>query len=189
MILSLFIRNKEFYLSSNGFEQFCKIDAPRGLADKVPDVFKTFIGQINFSEIDTILYSSGPASFTTARIMNSMLKGIKVARPDMRFVGISHFVTYLSIVMKQHEQGTIAIPTMRGDYFMCRFVGSQLEKMYISNEVLNDNVISSNSPILTNINLATQQYCVSNIDILKRNTSFITYDLEIEYGITPEYSH
>lgn len=189
MILSLFIRDKEFHLSCNGFEQLCKIAETRGMADKVPEIFRTFIKQINFSEIDTILYSSGPASFTTARIMNSMLKGIKVVHPGMKFVGISHFVTYLSIIMKQHTQGAIAIPTMRGDYFICRFVGSQLDKMHISNEISNDDVITSNSLLLSNINLATQQYCINNGDIFKRNMDFITYILEIDYGITPEYSH
>ena len=188
MILSLFIRDKEFHLSSNGFEQLCRIDETHKMADKVPEIFKTFIGQINFHEIDTVLYSSGPASFTTARIMNSMLKGIKVVRPNMEFVGISHFVTYLSIIMKQHQQGTIAIPTMRGDYFICRFAGSQLEKMYISTD-LSNNVIVSNNSILTNINLATQQYRISNTNVFKDNIDFITYDLEINYGITPAYSH
>ena len=188
MILSLFIRNKEFHLSGGSFEQLSRIEETRGMADKVPELFKTFINQINFSEIDTVLYSSGPASFTTARIMNSMLKGIKIVRPDIEFVGISHFVTYLSIIAKQHEQGTIAIPTMRGDYFTCRFVDSKLEEMNISTKLSND-VILSNNEILANMNLAKQQYSISNTDILKRNMDFVTHDLEIDYGITPKYTH
>jgi len=188
MILSLFIRDKEFHLSCGNFEQIYTIKETRGMADKVPEDFKTFIGQLNFREIDTVLYSSGPASFTTARIMNSMLKGIKVVHPDMKFVGISHFVTYLSIIIKHHEQGAIAIPTMRGDYFICRFANSQLGTMYVDSEISNDTIISNN-PVLENINLAMQQYTINNSEVFIKNIIFITNDLEIDYGITPEYSH
>ena len=59
----------------------------------------------------------------------------------------------------------------------------------ISLSELSNNVIVSNNSILTNINLATQQYRISNTNVFKDNIDFITYDLEINYGITPEYSH
>lgn len=188
MILSLFIRNKEFHIYSDNFEQVCRVEETRGMADKIPICFKKFISQINFRGVDTILHSSGPASFTTARIMNSMLKGIKVTCPSMKFIGISNFITYLSILLPKSEQGAIAIPTMRGDYFVCTYLDNKLSEMKL--EVApKAGIIYSNDKIFNNINLALQQYNIYNRDILSNNSNFVTYDLSINYGITPEYTH
>lgn len=187
MILSLFIRDKEFHISANDFGKICKVEETKGMADKLPIFFKDFIGQINFDDVDVILYSSGPASFTTSRIMNSMLKGIKVARQDMKFVGISNFITYLSVVLATTEQGELAIPTMRGDFFVCNFNGGKLSEMRIDSKI-SDSTIHNNNLIFNNINLANQQYIIHNSDILLNNNDFITYNLEINYGITPEYA-
>lgn len=188
MILSLFIRDKEFHICSGDFEQICKIEETKKMADKIPVCFKEFISQINFREVDTILYSSGPASFTTARIMNSMLKGIKVTCQSMKFIGISNFITYLSILLQRSEQGMIAIPTMRGDYFVCTYLGNKLSEMKLE-ATPKDGIIYSNDKMFNNINLALQQYNICNHDILLNNSNFVTYDLSINYGITPEYTH
>lgn len=187
MILSLFIRDKEFHICSGDFEQICKIEETKKMADKIPVCFKEFISQIDFRKVGTILYSSGPASFTTARIMNSMLKGIKVTSPDMKFIGVSNFITYLSIVLQKSEQGTIAIPTMRGDYFVCAYLGNKLSEMKL--EVTpHEGTIYSNDKIFNNINLALQQYNIYNHNILLNNKNFVTCNLSINYGITPEYT-
>ena len=186
MILSLFIRNKEFHVAWGDFARAYKVNEPREMADSVPMFLKEAIDFVAFEQCNTILYSSGPASFTTARIMTSLIKGIAISRPDLKFVGISNFLTYAHIASQVKDSGMLAIPTMRGDYFVTSYRDGSLTDIKVMNE-LPTNAFLDDDHVFDVKNLASMQIGAINANTAAINSKYMQTSLDINYGFTPEY--
>ena len=193
MTISLFIRNKEFQVSTEGFNDIYKVNESRELADNIPVFLKDFISKIAISNIEKVIYSAGPASFTTIRIINSVLKGLLVSYPNVKFVGVSNFLTYMAISSKISADGIIAIPTMRGDYFTCEYSNKKILTTGLldtqSIEKYKTSIFFDNDNIYDDINLSKLQKSILNSDFNIENSNYIKNSLEIDYGFTPEYKY
>ena len=186
MILSLFIRNKEFHVAYGEFAHIYKVNESREMADSVPMLLKEVLDSVAFDECDDVLYSSGPASFTTARIMTSLVKGIAISQPALKFTGISNFLTYLYIALQTKSSGLLAIPTMRGDYFATAYQDDVLEDEIIMSE-LPKHAVLDNDQMFELANFASVQINIINTNIAIINKKYTQNTLDINYGFTPEY--
>lgn len=159
------------------------------MADKVPMYVKDSLPSC---KIDKVIYSAGPLSFTTLRVVNSIIKGIKIVNKNIEFVGVSNFLTYLSIINTNNSEGLIAIPTYRGDYFICTYDSNKkLSEISICNledfnNVAYKTILTNDISILfKNMNLAQQQFKILYNNISFINKEFITDSTEVIYNITP----
>lgn len=188
MTLSLFIRNQEFHVCFGDVSRIYEPASARNLADSMPVFLADFLENVDFSLCRKVIFSSGPASFTASRIMNSVVKGLAVFRPDLEFFGISNFLTYMYIASRSRPDGCIAIPTMRGDYFCVEYCDGRLGSIKVA-DTLFQLVILDNNEIFENINLANIQHAVIDSEVFKLNPSFMSRSLDIDYGFTPEYKY
>lgn len=188
MTLSLFIRNQEFYICFGDVSRIYEPASARNLADSIPVFLADFLEKVDFPSCRKVIFSSGPASFTTSRIMNSVVKGLAVSRPGLEFIGISNFLTYMYIASSSRPSGCLAIPTMRGDYFCVKYCDGQLGNIEILDTLL-QSVILDNNEVFENINLANIQRAVIDSGVFKTNSSFTTRSLDVDYGFTPEYKY
>lgn len=193
MTISLFIKNKEFHVFGENFENVYGVNESRELADNLPVFLKDAISKDGNSDFETVIYSAGPASFTTVRIINSLLKGLLVARPALKFVGVSNFLTYMVIASKVSSRGILAIPTMRGDYFTSEYNDEKLQNPKILGlqniEKHEGKVFFDEDTIYNDINLSKVQKSMLNSNFAVENSGCIKKSLEIDYGFTPEYKH
>ncbi len=190
-IFSFFINNEFCYIYTNDNSYTYKLSQLNKMADKVTMYIKNSLPNY---KLEKIIYSAGPLSFTTLRVINSIIKGIKIVNNNTEFIGVSNFLTYLSIIANNNNEGLIAIPTYRGDYFICTYdVYNKLSEVSISNLDYFNNVVyktiltSDISNLFKNINLAQQQFKIlySNISII--NKKFINYSTDVIYNITPTF--
>lgn len=188
MILSIFIRGKEFYVYTNtGISQIFTVSESRYLADNVVSFLASVLKN---DKLKKVIYSAGPGSFTTVRIINSILKGLYISDSSIEFIGVSNFLTYLSVVSKISNEGTIAIPTMRGDYFTCTYNEQILREQNIQNiNEYSSNIYEDNNKVFENVNLAKIQNDILNSEFSPLNKKYIYSKIEINYGFTPEYKH
>ena len=191
-IFSFFINNEYCHIYTSEKSYIYKLSQLKKMADKVPMYIKNSLPSYRLKKI---IYSSGPLSFTTLRVINSIIKGIKIVNKDIEFIGISNFLTYLSIIKTNNTEGLIAIPTYRGDYFICTYNSDKkLSDISISslenfNNVANKLLLTNDISILfKNMNLAQQQFKIlySNISII--NKEFINTSTEVIYNITPVFT-
>ena len=188
-ILSLFINNGYCHIYTHENSYIYKLSQLNKMADKVPMYIKNSLPNYKLSKI---VYSAGPLSFTTLRVINSIIKGIKIVNKNIKFVGVSNFLTYLSLIETNNIKGLIAIPTYRGDYFVCTYDSNKkLSEISICNLDYFNNVacklVLTNdiSSIFPNMNLAQQQFKILYNDISIINKEFISNSTEIIYNITP----
>lgn len=193
MTISFFLQNNRFCVYSEQYSQIYEVAEMRKMADNIALFLKDVTLNANFSHYKRIVYSSGATSFTTARIIYSLLKGLRITFPALTFLGISHFLTYLTIFNKKSPSGIITIPTMRGDYFICEYTQSLLSPAKIlSIDTLKQstqNVFFIEKSDFNNLNLAKIQFQLLNTLTLAQNLNFINNDLKIDYGFTPEYKN
>lgn len=193
MNISIFLKDKEFHIVCGDLEDIYIETETKNLADNIPLFISDIISKCSINNLENLIYSSGPCSFTSIRIINSIVKAFAISFPTAKFCGISHFLTYLKVLNETYSKGTIGIPTMRGDYFTSRFNNNKLEKIDIENlskEYLlnNELIFVENSGLFSNINLAKIQLGLFNTSLFLQNSQFINTDLRINYGFTPEYS-
>lgn len=194
MNISIFLKGREFHVFCENFEKVYIETETRNLADNIPVYISEVISEVSTDNLENLIYSSGPCSFTSIRIINSIVKAFLISFPKLKFIGISHFLTYFYLAKHVYSNGLIAIPTMRGDYFTAHFGGDKLssiniEKISENNHLCNNPVVFESSDLFLNINLANIQQLLINDNLFTANYQFINTDLRIDYGFTPEYSH
>lgn len=189
MILSIFLKGKEFHIFYGELEKVYTVQETHALADNIPLFISEIMSQSSLDNLEQVIYSSGPCSFTNIRIINSIVKAFRISSPNIKFLGLSHFLTYLSIAHTFSPRGLIAIPTMRVDYFTAKYEKDKLEEIVIQNIEQDYSVIFENSKCFENINLAKQQYGLLDSRILISNPQFMNTSLDINYGFTPQYSY
>ena len=179
-VFSFFLNNEYCYVYTYEASYIYHVSELQKIADKVPMFIENSLPN---TEISKVLYSAGPLSFTTTRIVNSVIKGMKIVNSNIEFIGISNFLTYLSII--GNDNGIIAIPTYRGDYFISSYRDYKLSDISIdtienkkSGNIYSDDMFKTSQ-------LAQQQFLVLNTNIEKVNRKFITYSTDILYNITP----
>ena len=188
MIISLFIREKEFHISNGKVNKIYAVDERCGLADMIPSAFSDYSSNIDLKSMNTLIYSNGPDTFTTLRIMTSLIKGIKIVSPDIQLISMPNFLTYKTIASEYYLSGSIAIPTQRGDYFVCDYTSEGESEIQI-HTTLNPSVLLITDRIFDNINLALLQYNHYINTRTKENTRTTETHFRIQYGINTIYTY
>ncbi|MDR2667163.1 MAG: hypothetical protein LBB34_03590 [Holosporales bacterium] len=191
MIISIFIHSKEFHIASDELAEVYRVSESRELADMAVHFLAKFLSKHKHQHIKRVIHSTGPSSFTTIRIINSIVKGMRIAAPSCKFVGISSFLTYLSIFSVHSTKGIIAIPTMRGDYFTAEYLNCTLQnQQLLSEESINlyngDKYFADNFDY-ERVNLSRNQEQVLNSNLAEKNETYIKRLLSVDYGFTPQY--
>ena len=174
MILSIFIRDKELHISTPDFARIQKVSRTCAMAETIAGLFGEVMLRQRINDISEIIYSSGPASYTTTRIMTSVIKGFQVVKPEITPAGILTFSTYLSM-LPEDKEGFIAIPSMRGVYYVAKF---ERHKILSINEFkdLPPKTYSIDDEIFQAENLAIRQYKTYKNQILNQGNSLVKND-------------
>lgn len=188
MIISLFIREKEFHISNGKVNKIYAVEERCGLADMIPSAFSDYLSNIDLKSMHTLIYSNGPDTFTTLRIMTSLIKGIKIVSPDIRLISMTNFLAYKTIASEYYLSGSIAIPTQRGDYFVCDYTSEGESEIRIHN-TLDPSVLLNTDQIFDNINLALLQYTLYINTTTKENTGTSKTHFRIRNGINTIYTY
>ncbi len=190
-VFSFFINNEYCHIYTYEGTHIYRLSQLNRMADKVPMYIKNSLPSYKISEV---VYSAGPLSFTTLRVINSIIKGMKIVNNHIKFIGVSNFLTYLSLIATNNNDGLIAIPTYRGDYFICTYNKNKiLSEVSIGNlEDFNNfaykSILTNDiSFLFKNMNLAQQQVKILYSDISIINKEFINSASEVIYNITPSF--
>lgn len=193
MILSLFLRGKEFFISTESFSEVYTVLETRELADNIVDFLSVFLKKQSNQEIEKVVFSSGPGSFTSVRVLNSIVRGLYVAYPKIDFTSVSSFLPYFYSIYRTNSEGIIAVPTMRGDFFVSKFINQTLlETKVCSSEEINKygcKIYYDNDEAFNCLNLAKLQIELLNSNIAEFNSSLISNSLDVDYGYCPEFKH
>ncbi|MDR2074767.1 MAG: hypothetical protein LBP31_00930 [Holosporales bacterium] len=180
-MLSIFVNGHKYFVSS------------KKCAEKIlgSENVISVIQKIMSKNEDEIIFSSGPDTFTSMRAIGSIMKGMSLCAPQMTFLSISNFLTLFSLVPNDVTFGTIAINTMRGDFYCMSFTGMLLNNYrLIREEELNSNddyVLYNNK--IENKNLATVQIEMLKSEKFNANVRLVSKSTEINYGIIPQYKY
>ncbi|GHT88628.1 hypothetical protein FACS1894113_1500 [Alphaproteobacteria bacterium] len=188
MIFSFFINDKECHIYTEKFSNIYKVDETRKMADNVMSFFSDALKKINGLSIKKLIFSSGPSSFTTTRISNSIAKGMKIAKDDLSITSVSSFLTYFSL--SNASRGTFAIPTNCGDYYCATLSNLIISKRKIqTNNSLNKLENVHHAEKFSQENLAFFQLLSSQSELAKTNRHLITETLDQHYEFTPKYRY
>ncbi|MDR3030995.1 MAG: hypothetical protein LBU35_01255 [Holosporales bacterium] len=191
MILSFFLRLKECHIYTNTFSKIYKITETREVADNILCFIQEAIENNENRDIEKLIFSSGPGSFTSVRIVNSIAKGLYIVNKATKFISVSSFLTYLYSLST--GEGLIAIPTMRGDFFVAEYYDNILKEFEIlSIEDIGKyrkNTIFEFDEAFNSQNLARNQFKVLSSELAVKNKSLVSDLLHVSYGFTPEYKH
>ena len=190
-MLSLFLRGKECHISIDSFSNVYEVLETREVADNFVYFLSNAMNSCKKSEIKEVVFASGPASFTSVRIINSIVKGLYISDKKIKFVGVSSFLSYLYIARNISKAGILAVPTMRGDFFISEYNDSRLSETRIKNlDELNKHeapIFFDNDSIFNETNMAVVQIQLLDSDIPAKNKSYISDSLDPEYGFTPSF--
>jgi tRNA A37 threonylcarbamoyladenosine modification protein TsaB len=160
----------------------------RMMADHVVFFINDAIQKSAGDGIKTLIYQSGPTSFTTHRIINSIVKGFIIANRKLELIAVSSFLTYFLIASKEASNGLLCIPTMRGDHFTCEYKGSVFSAIKVQGDhqitTAASQIFFEDSSIFNGINLASHQ--INTMTSKNVDTNKIP---EINYGHTLEYRY
>ncbi len=137
-------------------------------------------------------FSEGPGSFTSVRVIGSIVKGIYLSDNDKKFTAISSFLTLLACIPSDVSNGTIAINTMRGDFYCMDFIGNRL----LNYRVVGKQVLCHLSNVFYDIDLLSSSYNVAQLQYAlvgsikyTNNLSLVSNIMRCDYGITPQYKN
>ncbi|MDR3224529.1 MAG: hypothetical protein LBT03_03095 [Holosporales bacterium] len=186
MKLSYFIKNKEIHVfTDSGFSNIYYLNVSRETSDKIVPCIKEAIGKRSFDEITNIVYQTGPLTFTTARIIFALGKGITLSNPTIKFTGISSFLTYTTIATSKSITGTIAISTMCGSFYKNSYANGILTNENYSD--IHEPIYYEDDEIFQNINLAQIQTEILNSTIALQNQKYICQGINVLYTTSPNY--
>ena len=181
-MLSFFIISNCCHVYSENKLRIHKIAEPHRIADLIPLFLST-----ELQSIDKVVFPLGPLSFTTVRIVSSIVKALNIVYPNAKFIGVSNFLTFFYAVRKNCD--VIAINSYRGDFhyrsvtndtFSEQAVGvaDEIRQAY-KNPLFDTDLLSSDT------NLAFAQY--ASLYAGCTNEELIRETTDIEYAFTPIY--
>ncbi|MDR1609705.1 MAG: hypothetical protein LBR78_02535 [Holosporales bacterium] len=166
MTLSYFLRGNELHILAGEISKIYHIENANDIADVTPALIYNTIVQNQSQDVRKIIYPIGPGSFTATRTISSIATGFSIANPTIEIIGVSSFLAYVSVASKTSLHYAIAIPTMRGDFFIYETSKGSLGDYKIASAA---NITQRNlavfypaSEIFTNINLAATQISAYN---------------------------
>jgi tRNA A37 threonylcarbamoyladenosine modification protein TsaB len=165
----------------------------RMMADNVIFFIDDAIKKSTCKTIKMLVFQNSPMSFTSLRIVNSLAKGFSIAKQDIKLTAVSSFLTYFLKASTKSPNGLICIPTMRGDYFTCKYEKLMLGQIeirdicHIKAEV--SQVFFEDDLFFKDINFANAQ--IEALKLESANASkFIIHGMpEVNYGYTPKYNY
>ena len=156
MILSIFIRDTEFHISTEDKCEIYRIPEKHMMVDKIPYHLQEFISKINIETINTILYPSCLCSFTTSRIIDSIIKGLQISIHNLKLVMIIEFMPYINIIKEYKPSGCLATRTARNSYIICKYNKDSITCVSEYNCILGD-IIFCEDKVFAESNFATEQ--------------------------------
>ncbi len=194
MKLSICLRGKICYAATSSENALVhESENLRSVSDDIVPFIRDVIDGKE-GEISELIVSAGPGSFTSIRVLNSIARGILITKPSISVVSVSNFLPYL-MILRQHKKddGIIAIPTMRGDFFCMDFLDDSIYNYRVCDEdVLQDtyqNVYFDDSEIFNSHNFAGVQLEILGSNIANINKNLIHNNLDVVYGFDPEYKY
>lgn len=184
-ILSIAICNNKCYIATEQFTNSVVCQDIRNTSEVMLDLMT----QTTSKKFDTLIFSSGPGSFTTMRVIGSIVKGIRLCHPNIEIVAISTFLSLFSLVPLDQLNGSIAINTLRGNFYCMDFHQLKLYNERIIDSTLTNNAFFFDTELISSeINLAEQQINLLNTDKFIQNQQLIQYSTNINYGTRPTYT-
>lgn len=182
-MLSFSICGKNCYIATETFSKNIACLETKNTSEIMLNLLKEFQVQ-NFK---TLIYSTGPGSFTSIRVIGAIAKGILLSSPDIKILSISTFLTLFSIISQ--KKGTIAINTMRGDFHCMDFDEKKLinkrtvfpEKLNLSSTFFDEDILSEG------VNLAEEQIKLLKTNKFAQNQPLVSNSLVVDYGTNPIY--
>ncbi len=168
------------------------------LADayKIADIAPLLLSdEIRKTNIIEVVYSAGVLTFTTQRIVTSIVKALNVVHPKARFISVSNFLTYFYI---KKSCDAIVINSYCGNFFYREVIDGKLSEQ--SSDLLETlkskykNIVMDSDILNNDTNLAYMQYvALCNYfngeipDVINDEKGLIKETIEIEYSSTPLY--
>ncbi|MDR1488659.1 MAG: hypothetical protein LBI26_02885 [Holosporales bacterium] len=162
MILSIFIRGTNCYIANESEEVRTQCDSIQNVSEDLIVFMQNFLEKFSSKIIEKLVISSGPSSFTSMRVLNSIAKAFGLSLRNVKLVFISSFRTYLFSLPPSIRSGTIAISTMREDFFCMDFLNKELLNYRISPFIKEvSDFFRDSDPIFDRANLASVQLKVA----------------------------
>ncbi|MDR0695265.1 MAG: hypothetical protein LBF56_00615 [Holosporales bacterium] len=172
--------------------QIYNMVATHEMADKIVLSMGDMLSGNRHEFVASVVYPAGPNTFTATRILMAVGKGISITNPATRFVGVSNFLTYLSIIPEKSDRGLITMPAKRGDFFTCEYLGRTLQDQRILStrdiDKYRYDIFHEEDSIFDDVNLADQQDFVLSSVLATQNASHIQIGLQVNYAFLPEYT-
>ena len=191
-MLSFFLCNNCCHIFSPNTSRMHALSDAYKIADVAPLLLSD---EIRNKNITKVIYSAGVLTFTTQRIVNSIIKALKLVNPNVRFISVSNFLTYFHA---NKDCKAIAINSYCGSFYYREVIDGKLSGQSTDSlenlESKYKNVIIDADLLNNNVNLAYMQY-VALCDyfngeipnIINDKDGLIKESVDIEYSSTPIY--
>lgn len=178
MRLSIFMSYNECFAATDGMRLARTCDAN----NKASEVLVSMLELLIASKVTHIFFPSGPHSFTSTRIIHSIVSGLKIVNPNMKLTAVSCFLTYAA-ALKRNDPYTIAISTRKGDFYCMDCIDGILQNYRVA---VPDGVVFYDSAEFY-ANLASLQLNIQNNSLFEKNKELVTDSTDINYSATPVY--
>lgn len=161
-----------------------KVSEQHKIADLIP-----FFLSSELQNVNKVVFPLGPLSFTTVRIVNSVIKALKIAHPNTKFIGVSNFLTFFYVVHGNCD--VIAINSYRGDFYYRSVINAVFSKQSVGSmdeiKQIYKNPVFDTDLLLSGNNLAFAQYATLYERYSCNNRFLIRETTDVEYATTPIY--
>jgi tRNA A37 threonylcarbamoyladenosine modification protein TsaB len=187
-MLAIFLNGKKCYAATRQTEKTIECGSVRTVSDVLVPMLSEFH---EISEVNRVIFPVGPGSFTSIRVVLSVIKGFSIAGASrISLSPVSSFLPFFLALPESVKTGTLAISTGRGDYFCSRFDAFIIENQFsiISSISEIEDIFLDSDEIFSNVNLAGVM--LRNIDSPRAiaNTRNATSLDEPVYGFSPDYT-